>query len=109
MRGSRIASVLLVSIFLAACASAPPAPTKAEMIIGAWSAEIQGQSMTLEYGESEVTVREFGMSFPYEWVDADNIRLNAMGQEVVSRVEFDSPEQMRQSADGQEQIFQRVQ
>lgn len=109
MRGFKMAVVLMASIVVAACASAPPAPTKAELIIGAWSAEIQGQSMTLVYGETEVTVREFGMSFPYEWVDADNIRLNAMGQEVVSRVEFDTPEQMRQSADGQDQIFRRVQ
>ncbi|MDO9476627.1 MAG: hypothetical protein Q8S94_05290 [Pseudohongiella sp.] len=109
MRSFQISVLLFVSIALAACASTPPAPSKAELIIGAWSAEIQGQSMTLVYGEADVTVREFGMSFPYEWVDADNIRLNAMGQEVVSRVEFDSPEQMRQSADGQEQIFRRVQ
>jgi hypothetical protein len=108
MRKLQVAGLLILSLLLVSCASTPE-PTKAEMIIGAWSAEIQGQAMTLVYGETDVTVREFGMSFPYQWVDADNIRLNAMGQEVVSRVEFDSPEQMRQSADGQEQVFTRVQ
>jgi len=108
MRKLQVAGLLILSLVLVSCASTLE-PTKAELIIGAWSAEIQGQAMTLVYGESDVTVREFGMSFPYQWVDADNIRLNAMGQEVVSRVEFDSPEQMRQSADGQVQVFRRVQ
>jgi hypothetical protein len=108
MRKLQVAGILILSLLLVSCASTPE-PTKAELIIGAWSAEIQGQAMTLVYGETDVTVREFGMSFPYQWVDADNIRLNAMGQEVVSRVEFDSPEQMRQSADGQVQVFRRVQ
>lgn len=106
MRRLKTGLVILMCAWLAACASS--APSKQEMIIGAWQAEFEGQSMTLEYGESQVRVREFGMSFPYEWIDADNIRLNAMGQEVVSRVDFDSPDVMRQTADGQTQTMRRV-
>lgn len=106
MRGVRTGLVILMCAWLVACAST--APSKQEMIIGAWQAEFEGQAMTLEYGESQVRVREFGMSFPYEWIDADNIRLNAMGQEVVSRVDFDSPDVMRQTADGQTQTLRRV-
>lgn len=107
MKTIKTGLAVLMCAWLVACASAP-APSKQEMIIGAWQAEFEGQSMTLEYGESQVRVREFGMSFPYEWIDADNIRLNAMGQSVVSRVDFDSPDVMRQTAEGQTQTMRRV-
>lgn len=107
MRGLQTAFVVLVSLMLVACASAPE-PSKRDLILGAWQAEFEGQAMTLEYGAADVTVREFGISFPYEWVDDNNIRLNAMGQEVVSLVEFDSPDIMRQTAEGQVQVMRRV-
>jgi hypothetical protein len=100
-------TTMLFSVLLIACASAPQ-PSKRDLIIGAWQAEFEGQPMTLEYGATEVTVRGFGLSFPYEWVDEDNIRLDAMGQTVISRVDFDSPDVMRQTADGQQQIMRRV-
>lgn len=107
MRGLQAGLLVLMGVFLVACASAPQ-PSKRDLIIGAWQAEFEGQAMTLEYGPANVTVREFGISFPYEWVDDNNIRLNAMGQEVVSLVEFDSPDVMRQTAEGQQQVMRRV-
>ncbi|MDO8907194.1 MAG: hypothetical protein Q7W55_01710 [Pseudohongiella sp.] len=108
MQSFKAGMAVVLLLALAACASSPPAPSKQEMIIGAWEAEFEGQAMTLEYGEANVRVREFGISFPYVWIDGDSIRLNAMGQEVVSRVEFDSPDVMRQTADGQTQVLRRV-
>ena len=107
MRSLKSGLLMLIAVLLVACASAPQ-PSKQDLIIGAWQAEFEGQAMTLEYGATEVTVREFGISFPYEWVDDNNIRLNAMGQEVVSLVEFESPDVMRQTAEGQVQVMQRV-
>lgn len=107
MRGLRAGLLVLLSILLVACASAPEL-SKRDLIIGAWQAEFEGQAMTLEYGANNVTVREFGISFPYEWIDDNSIRLNAMGQEVVSLVEFDSPDVMRQTAEGQVQVMRRV-
>lgn len=107
MRGLRTVFVALLGVMLVACATAPQ-PSKRDLIIGAWQAEFEGQAMTLEYGAADVTVREFGISFPYEWIDDNNIRLNAMGQEVVSLVEFDSPDVMRQTAEGQQQVMRRV-
>lgn len=107
MRSLQTAGLVLLGLFLVACASAPE-PSKRDLIIGAWQAEFEGQAMTLEYSAADVTVREFGISFPYEWVDDNNIRLNAMGQEVVSLVEFDSPDIMRQTAEGQVQVMRRV-
>jgi hypothetical protein len=107
MRRLQAGIVVLFSILLVGCASTPE-PSKRDLIIGAWQAEFEGQAMTLEYGAENVTVREFGISFPYEWVDENNIRLNAMGQEVVSLVEFDSPDLMRQTAEGQQQVMRRV-
>jgi hypothetical protein len=98
---------LMMCALLMACVS-PPAPSKQDMIIGAWQAEFEGQRMTLVYGEEQVTIREFGMSFPYEWLDADRIRLNAMGQEVVSTVEFEGTDIMRQTSDGVTQQMRRV-
>ena len=64
--------------------------------------------MTLYYGVEQVTVREFGISFPYEWLDDDHIRLNALGQEVVSHVEFDGTDIMRQTTEGDTQEMRRV-
>ena len=107
MRSLRAGLAIATSIWLLGCAGTPQ-PSKQEMILGAWEAEFEGQSMTLEYGAAQVRVREFGISFPYEWVDGDNIRLNAMGQEVVSRVDFETPDIMRQTADGQTQTMRRV-
>lgn len=98
--------VMMVAM-LVACASTP-APTKQELILGAWQAEFEGQRMTLVYGEEQVTIREFGMAFPYEWLDTDRIRLNAMGQEVVSSVEFDGTDVMMQTSDGTTQRMIRV-
>jgi hypothetical protein len=98
---------LMMCVMLVACATTS-APSKQEMIIGAWQAELDGQRMTLVYGEEQVTIREFGMSFPYEWLDADRIRLNAMGQEVVSSVEFDGADTMMQTSDGTTQRMVRV-
>lgn len=107
MRALQVGMLVLLGVLLAACASAPE-PSKRDLIIGAWQAEFEGQAMTLEYGAADVTVREFGISFPYEWIDDNNIRLNAMGQEVVSLVEFESPDVMRQTAEGQVQVMRRV-
>jgi hypothetical protein len=107
MRSLRAGLAIATSIWLLGCAGTSQ-PSKQEMILGAWEAEFEGQSMTLEYGAAQVRVREFGISFPYEWVDGDNIRLNAMGQEVVSRVDFETADIMRQTADGQTQTMRRV-
>ena len=100
---------IAVLLVLAACASEPPPPSKQVLIQGAWAAEFEGQTMTLEYSVSQVRVREFGLSFPYEWVDNDRIRLNALGQQVVSLIEFESPDVMRQTTDGDVQRLHRVQ
>jgi len=100
---------LLLCLALFACATPPQAPQKQELILGAWQAEFEGQRMTLVYGTEQVSVREFGISFPYEWLDSDHIRLNAMGQEVVSRVEFDGRDLMRQTSDGVTQELRRTQ
>jgi len=97
-----------MSVWLLGCAGTPPQPSKQELILGAWEAEFEGQAMTLEYGANQVRVREFGISFPYQWLDEDRIRLNAMGQEVISRVEFESADVMLQTADGQTQTLYRV-
>lgn len=109
LRGNlTLCTAIMMTVILVACASAPEQPSKQMLILGAWQASFEGQSMTLEYAADEVTVREFGISFPYEWVDADSIRLTAMGQSVISRVEFDSPDVMRQTSDGQQQVLRRL-
>ncbi|MDT8428345.1 MAG: hypothetical protein RQ757_06225 [Pseudomonadales bacterium] len=101
-------SLLSVSaaVLLWSCAST--GPSKQEMILGTWSADFQGQSMTLTYGPEEITVNEFGISFPYEWVSEDEIRLDALGQVVTSRVDFVSADEMTQTSDQGVQTLTRV-
>lgn len=106
-RIARMATYAVICVMAVACAS-NRAPSKQVLIQGAWQAEFEGQAMTLEYSVQEVTVREFGISFPYEWEDDDHIRLNALGQEVVSRVEFEGPDIMRQTTEGDTQVMRRV-
>lgn len=103
----RLTTYAAICLLAVACAS-NRAPSKQVLIQGAWQAEFEGQAMTLEYSVAEVTVREFGISFPYEWVDDDHIRLNAMGQEVVSHVEFEGADIMRQTTEGDTQEMRRV-
>ncbi|MEX0740728.1 MAG: hypothetical protein WD071_15440 [Pseudohongiella sp.] len=107
MRAHRLISYASLCLMAVACAS-NTGPSKQVLIQGAWQAEFEGQAMTLNYGVEQVTVREFGISFPYEWVDDDHIRLNAMGQEVVSRVEFEGQDIMRQTTEGDTQEMRRV-
>ncbi len=101
------AALLLLAVVLGGCASIS-GPDKQELIQGAWRAEFQGQEMTLVYSENEITVQQFGISFPYEWVDDDRIRLNALGQEVTSRVEFEGPDTMVQVSGNNRQVMMRV-
>lgn len=103
----RAAAALLFMSLLTACAGLG-GPSKQEMILGAWEAEFQGQDMTLVYTEDQITVEEFGISFHYEWLDEDHIRLDALGQEVVSEVEFESPDIMIQRSPGGTQVMHRV-
>lgn len=107
MRASRVATYAAICLMAVACAS-NRGPSKQVMIQGAWQAEFEGQAMTLDYSVSEVSIEEFGLSFPYQWVDDDHIRLNALGQEVISHVEFDGPDLMRQTTDGSTQELRRV-
>lgn len=107
MRAPRLATYATLCLMAVACAS-NTGPSKQVLIQGAWQAEFEGQAMTLEYGVQQVRVREFGINFPYEWVDDDHIRLNALGQEVVSRVEFEGTDIMRQTTDGDTQEMRRV-
>src|SRR5690606_28791528 len=89
---------------LVACAGSS-GPSKRELILGTWEGNFQGQSVVLTYGPSEVVAEGFGVSFPYEWLDADTIKLDAMGQEVVSTVEFVGSDQMIQrSSQGQQTL-----
>lgn len=103
----RMVTVAALCLMAVSCAS-NTTPSKQVLIQGAWQAEFEGQAMTLEYSVAEVTVREFGISFPYEWVDDDHIRLNAMGQEVVSHVEFEGSDVMLQTTEGDTQQMRRV-
>jgi len=98
---------LALGLLLAACASTS-APSKQELILGTWEANFGGQEIVLTYGESEIAVDAFGVSFPYEWLDADTIKMDAMGQEVVSTVEFVSNDQMIQRSTQGEQTLNRV-
>lgn len=107
MRHTQILIVAGLALTLSACASMRE-PSKQELLLGAWRAESQGQTMTLVYRAHQVEAREFGLLFPYEWVDEHHIRLDALGQEVVSRVEFDSPDIMRQTSDGNIQLMYRI-
>lgn len=99
--------LVVVSLLLISCASTPE-PTPQELIIGTWEGNFDGQSITLTYGPEEVTVEEFGMSFPYEWVGENSLKLDAMGQEVTSTVEFVTPDEMRQTSDQGVQTMTRV-
>ena len=101
-------AVLLPLFLLGACAAFDTGPTKQELILGAWQADFQGQTITLVYAEDDITVREFGISFDYEWVDDDHIRLDALGQEVISRVEFETPDRMLQTSNEGSQVMTRV-
>ena len=97
----------LVALMLVACAGTS-APSKREMILGSWEGDFQGQSIVLTYSENEVSVESFGITFPYEWVDDDHVRLDAMGQVVVSTVEFEGPDKMVQRSDQGIQTMTRV-
>lgn len=101
------ATLVLLSALLAGCASMSE-PSKQEMILGAWEASFQGQSFTLTYSDSEVTIGDVGMSFPYEWVDDDHIRLDALGQSVVTEVQFTNPDEMVQRSDQGVQTLRRT-
>jgi len=98
---------VLLALVLAACAGTA-APSKQELILGTWSGDFQGQSIVLVYSANEVAVEAFGISFPYVWVDADSIRLDAMGQEITSTVEFNGPDEMVQRSPQGVQTLQRV-
>lgn len=99
--------LVLVGV-LAACASSSP-PSKQSLIIGAWQSEFMGQRTTLVYSENDITVQEFGFRMQYEWLDEDRIRLSTMGQEVVTFVEFPTPDEMVQIGAGGTQRLYRVQ
>ncbi len=99
--------VVLLGIALAACAGTS-SPSKQELILGTWSGDFQGQSIVLTYTPTEVSVEAFGISFPYVWVDADSIRLDAMGQEITSTVEFQGSDVMVQRSPQGTQTLQRV-
>lgn len=99
--------ILLLSCFLVACAGTT-VPDKQALILGNWEGNSQGQSIVLTYTATEVLVEAFGVSFPYEWLDEDTIRLDAMGQEVVSTIEFDGPDVMRQRSPQGVQTLRRV-
>ncbi len=103
----KLLSAFCAALLLVACAGTST-PSKQEMILGVWSGDIAGQSIVLEYTETEVVVESFGVSFPYEWVDDDSIRLDAMGQVVVSTVEFPSADQMVQRSPQGVQTLRRV-
>ena len=103
----KVLAAICVALVLVGCAGTS-APSKQEMILGVWSGDIAGQSIVLEYTETEVVVDAFGVAFPDEWVDADSIRLDAMGQVVVSTVEFPNPDQMVQRSPQGVQTLRRV-
>lgn len=99
--------IVLLSLLTAACAGTSQ-PSKQQMILGSWAAVFEGQSMTLTYDANEIYVEEFGIAFPYEWINDDEIKLDALGQEVVSRVEFPTPDQMQQTSTQGTQLLTRV-
>jgi hypothetical protein len=101
-------AVLVLSVLLLAACAGTAAPSKQELILGTWAGDFQGQSIVLVYSETEIAVESFGVSFPYVWVDADSIRLDAMGQEVTSTVEFNGPDEMIQRSPQGIQTLQRV-
>ena len=103
----RNALLMVLALLLAACAGTA-APSKQELILGTWAGDFQGQSIVLVYSETEIAVESFGVSFPYVWVDADSIRLDAMGQEVTSTVEFNGTDEMVQRSAQGIQTLRRV-
>ena len=104
---TRRSVLVLLTLLLAACAGTA-APSKQELILGTGAGDFQGQSIVLVYSATEIAVESFGVSFPYVWVDADSIRLDAMGQEVVSTVEFNGPDEMIQRSAQGIQTLRRV-
>lgn len=102
--------VVLAGLFglMVACSTQPPPLSKQILIQGTWRAEFDGQPVTLEYNVGEITVHDLGLHLNYEWIDDDHIRLNAMGQQVESRIEFDNPDLMRQITGNEVQMLQRV-
>ncbi len=105
---ARKLTVVVLLLVLSACAGTS-GPSKQELILGSWQADFQGQSIVLVYTDTEVSVESFGVSFPYEWLDENQIRMDAMGQVVTSTVEFTSPNEMVQSSDQGVQTLRRVQ
>lgn len=105
---ARKSLLLVLALLMSACVGTA-GPSKQELILGTWEGDFQGQSIVLTYSETEIAVEAFGVSFPYEWVDADNIRLDAMGQEVTSTVEFISNDEMVQRSPQGTQTLRRVQ
>ncbi|MDX1491468.1 MAG: hypothetical protein R3332_09280 [Pseudohongiellaceae bacterium] len=99
MTSIRNGLAFFVAVLVLVSCAGTSAPSKQEMILGSWEVSIQGQTAVLNFTETEVEVADFGMSFPYEWVDEDTIRMDAMGQIVNSTVEFESPDKMIQNSD----------
>ncbi|MES3006927.1 MAG: hypothetical protein V4751_04060 [Pseudomonadota bacterium] len=108
MNHARKVATALLLLVLSACAGTS-GPSKQELILGSWQADFQGQSIVLVYSATEVSVESFGVAFPYEWLDENQIRMDAMGQIVTSTVEFTNPNEMVQSSDQGVQTLRRVQ
>ena len=109
MNLTRVLITVALAGWLAACTGLVEREAdKQALILGTWQAEFQGQHVTLHYDEDEITVREFGISFPYEWLDENHIRLYFVGQEVTSEVVFESPDRMIQTGSGGEQVLTRL-
>jgi len=102
---SALLTVMLTALMTGCLGTAEP--SKQELILGAWEASAQGQSFILTYSDSEVSVGSSGMRFHYEWVDSDHIRLDALGQSVVTEVEFTSPDVMIQRSSQGTQTLRR--
>jgi len=100
-------TIVMVTVLMTGCLGTAE-PTKQELILGAWEASAQGQSFILTYSASEVSVGSSGMSFHYEWVDSDHIRLDALGQSVITEVEFTSPDVMIQRSSQGTQTLRRA-
>jgi hypothetical protein len=102
-----VLGLFIAALVLVSCVGTS-GPSKREMIIGSWQSEIQGQKIVLTYSETEIAVADFGMSFPYEWIDDDTIRMDAMGQIVEGTVEFVTPDEMIQTSNQGTQRMLRV-
>jgi len=106
----RLLSALLtvvVTVLMTGCLGTA-GPSKQELILGDWEASAQGQSFVLTYSASEVAIGSSGMSFHYEWVDNDHIRLDALGQSVITEVEFTNPDVMIQRSSQGTQTLRRA-